>query len=148
MGYPVQRQGWDPFGELQTLRRDLNRLLGGRAAAVDVDVEEDEKGWTITARLPGVAPEEVAVELEGRELCIRARSEAEVNADLGVGATGSQRRSFDYRVTLPTDFDPEQVDATMDHGLLTVRAPRSAGAQRRQIAVGRRTEAMETTKEE
>jgi HSP20 family protein len=146
MSYPVQRQGWDPFGELQALRRDLNRLLGGRGAAVDVDVEEDEKGWTITARLPGVAPEEVVVEMEGRELCIRARSEAEVNADLGVEATGSKRRSFDYRVSLPTDMDSEQVDATMDHGLLTVRVARSSRAQRRRIEVGRRTDTIEGEK--
>jgi HSP20 family protein len=147
MSYPAGRpspyggrsvQGWDPFGELQTLRADLGRLLGGRGSASDIDVEEGDGGWTITARLPGVAPEEVVVELDERELCIRARSEAEVNAELSGEETGSRRRSFDYRVSLPGDIDEEEIDATMDHGLLVVRLTRSTRSRRRQISIGRR----------
>lgn len=135
---------WDPFSELQALRAELGRLVGSalvgvRGTAADIDIEESDGGWTVTARLPGVAPEEVAVEIEARELCIRARSEAEVNEELSGEASGSQRRSFEYRVALPGEVDPDEVDATMDHGLLIVRLPRSARSRRRRIVVGRRT---------
>ena len=143
MGYPVWRSnrggGWDPFRELQALRAELGRLMGGalvgRGGSSDVDLDTTDDGWTVTARLPGVAPEEVAVEVDTRELVIRARSEAEVNADLGAGG-GEQTRSFEHRVALPADLDPERVDAVMDHGLLTVRLPRASRPGRRTITVG------------
>lgn len=129
--------GWDPFTDLQALRAELGRLVGGRASAADVDLDENEDGWTVTARLPGLAPEEVVVDFSDRELFIRARSEAEVNERQVGEATGSRRRSFEYRVAVPSDVDPDRVDATMDHGLLTVRLPRRARSARRQITIGR-----------
>lgn len=146
MSYPAGTgRGFDPFAELQALRSELGRLLGsalvgaGRGAFPGgVDVQQDEAGWTVSAALPGVAPEEVAIELDDRELCIRARSEAEVNAETGIGETGSQQRSFEYRLALPADIDPEQIDATMDHGLLTVHLPRSTRRARRTITIGSR----------
>jgi HSP20 family protein len=145
MNYPLWRggqgRGWDPFGELHALRAELSRVgsaLVGRAGGPDVDLEQTDDGWTVIARLPGVAPEEVAVEIEGRELCIRARSEAEVNADQGSPGTGSRTRSFEYRLSVPSDVDVEHVDAVMDHGLLTVTLPRASRVARRTITVGSR----------
>ena len=141
MSYPsLPGRNWDPFGELQALRSELARLVGGARGSFTsgIDMEQTDDGWVVTAALPGVAPEEVAVEVDGRELCIRARSEAEVNEEQGIGATGSRQRSFEYRLALPSDVDPDQVDATMDHGLLTVHLPRTTRPPRRTITIGRR----------
>lgn len=140
-------RGWDPLGELQALRAELGRLLGsawvgGRGAGgagggggADVDLTEIPDGWQVVVRLPGVAPEEVAVELDDRDLCVRARTEEEVNADYGLIGTGSRARGFEYRVTLPAPVDPDRADALMDHGLLTVILPRRDRATRRTITV-------------
>jgi HSP20 family protein len=144
MTYPWRGPGrsLDPFRDLQALRAELGRLVGsaldrGHSGYADVDIEQTDDGWQVIARLPGVAPEEVAVELEGGELSIRARSEEEVNADQGMPGTGSRMRSFDYRVSLPQGVDTERIDAVMDHGLLTVTLPRRGEAHRRSITVGR-----------
>lgn len=136
-------RGWDPFGELQALRAELRRLVGsalvgGRSGSPDIELNQTDDGWIVVARLPGVAPEEVAVELDDRELCIRARSEAEVNADHGMAGTGESVRSFEHRVHLPAPVDPDRIDAVMDHGLLTVRLPRAARSGRRTITIGSR----------
>ncbi len=131
-----RQQGWDPMGELQSLRTELSRLVGGRSARPDVELTEAADGWEVIVRLPGVAPEEVAVELDDRELCVRARSEAEVNADQGIPG-GFETRGFDYRVDLPSRVDPDRIDAVMDHGLLRVRLPRAARPMPRTITVGR-----------
>jgi HSP20 family protein len=153
MTYPAQRSayGWDPLAELQALRAELGRMVGsgpGRTWGGDVDIDRTEEGWTVTARLPGVAPDEVAIELDERELCIRARSEAEVNEQQNGQATGSRRRSFEYRVLIPGDVGADQIDATMDHGLLTVRLPRATRARRRRITVGQRTPAGQVSQAE
>jgi HSP20 family protein len=92
-------------------------------------VAETEGGWTVTARLPGMAPEEVSVEVDQRDLRIRAKT-AE---DTPEGA----RASFDYRLALPDEVDPGRVDATMDHGLLTIRLPRPARTERRTVTIQR-----------
>ncbi|MFE9651999.1 Hsp20/alpha crystallin family protein [Micromonospora sp. NPDC006431] len=131
-----RQQGWDPMGELQSLRAELRRLVGGRAGPPEVELGETTDGWEVVVRLPGVAPEEVAVELDDRELCVRARSEAEVNADHGIQG-GFETRGFEYRVDLPSRVDPDRIDAVMDHGLLRVRLPRAARPTPRTITVGR-----------
>ena len=45
--------------------------------------------------------------------------------------SGTFKRSF----ALPQDVDPEQISASFRDGLLTVTVPKSAKAQRKQIAV-------------
>ncbi|SNT57559.1 HSP20 family protein [Asanoa hainanensis] len=108
------------------MRAELGRLVGsgfGRGALNDVDLEQSDTAFTVTARLPGVAPEEVAIDVDVREVVVRARSARET-------------RAFEYRVALPADVDPDRVDATMDHGLLTVTLPRVVRAGRRTITLG------------
>jgi HSP20 family protein len=156
MTYPV-RPKWDPFAQLQSLRAELGRMFagpGGRLTArsgegllPEVEVDRDDEAWIVTARLPGVAPEEVAVEVDSRELRIRTRSVAETEQATGVpeGEPGGpaqhdgEVRSFDYRLSLAGDVDVDRVDATMDHGLLVVRLPRATHASRRQVTIGRRS---------
>jgi len=126
----------DVFGNLRALGSPLSRILGGWGWHRDVELEPADGGWRVIARLPGVAPEEVAVEIGDGELLIRARSEAEVNADHGMPGTGSAERSFEYQLRLPSDVDAANADAVMDHGLLTVTLPRGTPG-RRSITVGR-----------
>ncbi|MFB9237056.1 Hsp20/alpha crystallin family protein [Plantactinospora siamensis] len=142
MTAPRRGERWDPLAELQALRAELGRLVGtalvgSGGGTPDIELAETEDGWTVLARLPGVAPDEVAVELDDRDLCIRARSEEEVNADLGMPGSGSRTRSFEHRMTLPSRVDADRIDAVMDHGLLTVHLPRSGRSARRTITIGR-----------
>src|SRR5690349_3560287 len=96
----------------------------------DVDVDERPDWLIVEARLAGVAPEEVAVDVSKRELVIRTLPAAD----------GPVRRyaDFVYRLSLPSDVDVDRVDATMDHGLLVVRVPRLGGSGPvRRVAVTR-----------
>lgn len=135
---------WDPTTDVAGLRAEMLRMMGmlsglpGTPAAGawsgDVDIEESDDGWTVTARLPGVAAEEVIVEVEGRDLSIRSKTE-----ELPEGVqepAGRQRYEFNYRFTIPGEVDSDAIDASMENGLLTVRLPRSAQARRRQISIG------------
>jgi HSP20 family protein len=132
---------WDPFGDLAAFRREMVRVLETFAGVVkesdgheDVEVTQTEDGWTVIARLPGVAPEEVSVEVDKRDLRIRAKSEP---AAKGEPAGDARHLSLDFHVRLSGEVDPDRVDATMDHGLLTVRLPRSGPTSRRTIPVQR-----------
>ncbi|MEV0730373.1 Hsp20/alpha crystallin family protein [Polymorphospora sp. NPDC050346] len=134
--------GWNPVEDLRTLRSGLNRVLatltGGRVGRSDAEVTPTDGGYTVVVRLPGVAPEEVAVELDDRALCVRARTPEEVDADNGIPDGAGSTRAFEHRIDLPADVDLSRVDAVMDHGLLTVTLPRGTRVLRRTIVVGRR----------
>ncbi|MEV6799719.1 Hsp20/alpha crystallin family protein [Micromonospora rifamycinica] len=144
-GWRSRPQDRDPRGELQSLRAELGRLVSGRGTTPEVELTEVADGWEAVVRLPGVAPEEVAVELDGRELCVRARSEAEVNADQGIPG-GVETRGFEYRVDLPSRVDPDTIDAVMDHGLLRIHLPRAARPAPRTITVGRTDQPPDPTR--
>jgi HSP20 family protein len=134
--------GRSPFTELDRLREEVSRIVtatlsgsrwvgfggGIRGWSQDVEVDEADDAWTVTVRLPGVAAEEVQVELEERELRIRARRAAD-------DEPARARSSFHYRLTIPSDVDIDAADATMDHGLLVIRLPRTRRGGARQIAV-------------
>jgi HSP20 family protein len=141
----------DPFARLDAMQERLSRLFGdaffgpgGRAPRwqPDVDIEELSDAWLVEIRLPGVAPEEVALDVTDRELCVRS-----VQPEEGPGdeqgrqpSAASLRRyaDFSYRFTVPADVDAGEIDATMDHGLLTIRLPRTSTSRTRRITVGRR----------
>ncbi|MFK3981496.1 Hsp20/alpha crystallin family protein [Micromonospora sp. NPDC050397] len=130
---------------LRAFRAELGRRVSSALSGVtggppEVELVDGDDGWYVVARLPGVAPEEVALEIDGRDLCVRARSEQEVNADrAGLPGTGSRARAFEHRLRLPGEADLDRIDAVMDHGLLTVAIPKSErSGGRRTITIGRR----------
>jgi HSP20 family protein len=109
----------------------------------DIDVEESGDAWLVEVRLPGVAPDEVTIDVHDRELQIRARHEEGDQQPPAAEQAPMTRRSrrladFSYRLTIPSDVDSDGIEATMDHGLLAIRLPRAAQSRSRRIEIGRR----------
>jgi HSP20 family protein len=160
MSYPVRP--WrgrgsrrDPFAALDAMQDRMSRMFGesltgfrGRTPMwhPDLDVDETADGWVVEIRLPGVAPDEVTVDITDRELVVRSRQEesdtessAEAEIEQAPGASRSRRSSsFMYRLTVPSEVETEKIDATMDHGLLTITLPKSSQSRSRSISVSRR----------
>jgi HSP20 family protein len=145
MSYPVRpsRRGRrDPFASLEAMQERFNRMIGDAITGYrgrtpfwhpDIDIDETEDAWTVEVRLPGVAAEEVAIDVNDRELSIKTTKTEE--------SSGRSRYSdFSYRLTVPSDVDVDAIDATMDHGLLVVRLPRTKTSRSRRISVARRIE--------
>jgi HSP20 family protein len=136
---------------LEAFQNRMARTFGGSYLAEraawhpDVDVDEESDGWVVEVRLPGVAPEEVSVDVTERELVIRSRQSQEAASPEESGGGGDESvttksrrvREFQYRLSMPSDVDADAIDATMDHGLLTVRLPRSAQPKSRRIEIAR-----------
>ena len=141
---PPARQ--DAWRELEALRDRLDRVLdtiweGGMPAAgigwaPAVDVEEADDAWIVEAELPGVKEKDITLELHGAELSISG--DIEERARRGILRRKSRRvGQFDYRVNLPGVSDDEDVQATLDEGVLTVRVPKPEHAKRRRIEIRR-----------
>ena len=136
---PVQR--WDPFRELEGLQDQLSQLLqrtgpdGGSVPFIPlVDIEETEDAWIVEAELPGVKPEDVNVELRGSELAISG--EIKEREREGILRRRTRKTGeFDYHITLPGDADPDQIQAKLHDGILTVRIAKPEQERPRRIDV-------------
>jgi len=139
---PQARQPWDPFRELADLQERMNQLWesawgGDPADAVWsplVDIEETEDAWLVEADLPGVRKEDIKIELSDSELEISG--EVRERERKGVLRRRTRRTGrFEYRVTLPGDFDADKVEASLNQGVLTVRIPKPERSRPRRIEI-------------
>src|SRR3982751_1420637 len=135
---------WTPFTELAGLHRDLDTLFGrvfgepSRSQAADsfsaftpaAEVKRDGDRWLIAMALPGIAPEQVDIDVVGRTLRIRGERSVDKNDEkiqpiLSEISYGRFEREF----TLPEDIDAEHVQAAYRHGMLELTLPLKESAK-------------------
>ena len=140
---------WEPVREIASLQGEMNRLFntffenptgvgngGVRRWMPAMDLVETDEHFVLKADLPGLAEDDVTIELEDNVLTIAGdrKVETEVKRDGFYRlerATGAFRRSL----TLPEGVDPEQVQATFDKGVLEVRIPKPEERKPRRVAI-------------
>ena len=136
----------DPFRELSTLQREVDRVFrdafgsGSPATAgawaPALDVEEDADAFTLHVELPGVTTDDVEVSLEENVLTVEGERRFYTDRE----AEGFRRveRSFGRfhrAVRLPDRVDAARVTATHRDGLLTVVVPKAEESKPRRIDV-------------
>ena len=143
---PVYR--WGQYRDMAEINDRFNQLVrtlfgdtsgaGGAGTwspvAPPVDVEETDDSYVVDVDLPNVNPEDVTVEMHGEELRISGRFEQRERT----GVVRRQNRptgEFEYVVDLPSDIDPNRVEATYDGGVLTVTVGKARDARPRRIEI-------------
>jgi HSP20 family protein len=99
-----------------------------------VDIEEEDHAYVLELDVPGVKREDVNIELVGNELAVTG----EIKERERKGALRRKTRRtgrFEYHVRLPNQVDASKIEASLDHGVLTVRVPKSERAQRQKIEI-------------
>ena len=98
-----------------------------------VDVEEKDNGYQIYADLPGVAKDNVNIDVRKDTLTVGATFSPE-NKDgalISERLSGEAKRSF----RLPQDINAEEIDAEMKDGVLTLFLPKKKEAEKRRITI-------------
>jgi HSP20 family protein len=137
--------GFDPVAGLQNLQRELERVFdkpfgidlgpSGRGVFPPVNVFADRDGYVVKLEVPGIAPEDVSIEAEGRTLTVSGKRE------IAAPTAGSFHRrergtgEFSRSLQLPADLDLARAEASHKHGVLTVRIPKREEAKPRQITI-------------
>jgi HSP20 family protein len=107
---------------------------GGSAWTPPVDILETEDAWVVEAELPGVDPDDINVEARDSEVSISG--ELKERERKGIIRRRTRRvGEFDFHVTLPGQVDPDNIEASAHHGVLTVRIPKPEQARARRIDV-------------
>ena len=141
--------GWDPLVEFAELQERMSRLVGDMIGGTDhqprwpamgwrpaADVEETPDAYLVEIELPAVKREDVSVEVSPGELVVTG--EIQERQRVGLLRTRTRRTGhFDYRITLPTDIEPDQVSAVLSDGVLTVRVPKTEQTKRHKITISR-----------
>jgi HSP20 family protein len=73
-------------------------------------VDQDEKSWTVTLDLPGVAREDLAITIEGAIVRIETKAEA--------------KRQYKAAYELPEEIDVDATTASLENGVLTLSLAR------------------------
>lgn len=99
-----------------------------------VDLEETEDAYTVEADLPGVAREDVSIEVNERELLITGG----IKERKRLGRLHRRARPtgrFEYRLRLPGEVNASGAEATLSGGVLSIRLPKSHDAKPKRIEI-------------
>lgn len=132
---------WGPLSLLEEANRLFEEVLGdfGRptvAYVAPADLYETDEALILEMAVPGLAPEDLEVSLEGTKLTVRGQVKA-VEAPkvrryyLQEIPHGSFLRSF----TLPVEVDAAQAKAEFRHGILRLTLPKVAEARAKRIPI-------------
>lgn len=139
---------WNPFREIESMRQAMDRWMDERGfnnlgfssnsqnLSLAVDVHETENGYELTASLPGVKPEDVEISVNKDIVTVRGRTEQNEEGQQGNYIYRERHAgSFQRSVRLPDQVNSEQVEASLENGVLKVTLPRLQQATQRRIQV-------------
>ncbi|MEZ0284825.1 MAG: Hsp20/alpha crystallin family protein [Thermoleophilia bacterium] len=137
---------WDPFRDLFALRAEMDRLLARvpgpgesslpRRWAPASDVVETDDAIVITAELPGVKDEDVAITVENGVLRISGerRLEHETEDDRYHRLERSYG-GFERTFPLPPSVDEDDINAGIAYGVLKISIPKPTATEPKRIAI-------------
>ncbi len=141
-GRPFYRNPWVEFERMQEEMERLTRgLAGGLGLArptvyPPVNISEDGGHLYVEAEVPGLAPHDLEIALEGETLTIKGERRPPENG----GKVSYHRREVEYgrfsrAIDLPVRVDASGVAARCADGVLTIVLPKAASGRPRRIEV-------------
>jgi HSP20 family protein len=138
----------DLFANFERMRREMDEIFGdvldrglsprrrgGFSPAVDVYYASDPPRAVVRADLAGIDPNEVQLEIRGRELILTGHRDPESGDDRVYQQLEIEHGPFRRAVALGADVDADTADATYEDGILTVELPLKRPAQPRSVPI-------------
>ena len=111
--------------------------LTGRAAAPAVDLYEEETQYVVEAAVPGLSGEQLTIEFEDGVLTLAGEWATDSEERRAQSVRRERARgAFKRELRFADRVDPDGLTADLADGVLTVRLPKAAAAQRRRIDIG------------
>jgi len=146
---------WNPFFDMDQLRRDIDRAIEGFASAEApsarvaflpgrgprryplVNLLEDKENVYIEALTPGVDPDSFNITVMQNRLTLSGEK-SRISADVKPEAFHRSERSsgkFVRTFELPVEINEERMQAEYKNGLLVITLPKAEKAKPRQVNV-------------
>jgi HSP20 family protein len=129
---------------LDQLRREVNRVFsdwprltfGAETEYPAINAWHNENSLKLAAEVPGLDPQALDLTVTANSVTLRGEHQAETLAE---GATYYRRerpsKSFSRTIELPFEVDPQQAQASYEHGVLTLTLQRPEEQKPRKITV-------------
>ena len=138
---------WEPFRELASLQSEMSRMLSGLTDgrgtdgrsewAPALDVWETESELVYAFDLPGVAEEDVKIEVADDTLTLSAERVREEEKSTDRFYRFERRfGSFTRAVGLPQGVDESKIAAVSKDGVIEIHVPKPAEQKPRRIPIG------------
>jgi HSP20 family protein len=130
-------QRWEDFFNrpfLPTMRQFFPST--GQEWSPSIDVMEKENAYIIKAELPGVNEEDVEVSLTGDVMTISGEKEEESEEErTGYYYSESSYGSFSRSLTIPSNVNADNIEASYNNGVLEITLPKTAEAKPKRVRV-------------
>jgi HSP20 family protein len=136
---------WDPFREMLSMRRTMDRLIEGTMDedntnlpewGLALDVVEDEDAYLVKASVPGIKPDDLEITFNKGMLTIRGEVKDENENTQGQYHLRERRYgSFARTISLPSTVDADDIEAQYQNGVLTLKMPKSEELKPRRIPI-------------
>ena len=124
---------FEPFVPFNSLFPSAGRF--GFLPTADVAVGEND--MVLTMDLPGVAADELDIQMIDGELVVRGeRKRQELPEGSRWAFTERAFGAIERRVRLPKGVDPDRIAASMENGVLSLIVPKPDAMKPRTIAIG------------
>jgi HSP20 family protein len=131
---PFRKRNEDLFGHMLKSFNDMVESpflspFGTGVQSFRTDIREEENKYVVEAELPGIAKEDINIQVEGNELIIRAkRNEMTEQKDDTNRIIRQERRSGEFiRRFYVEHIDEENIKARLENGLLKLDIPKRPG---------------------
>jgi HSP20 family protein len=141
-GFPTW-ENRSPFAELEKIRRQMERQFEGwpsqrQAPGVFplINLTENKDNFYIRAELPGMTSADL--DMQATSNSVSVSGERKIPAENNEAKYHRRERDagkFSRVVGLPSEIDPDKIEASLVNGILTVVVPKAQAAKPRQINV-------------
>ncbi len=136
---------WTPWQELETMNRQLSRILDDHDGSMtkdagqwlpSVDIRETEDALIVEAELAGIDKKDIKLDVKDGVLTVSGerRYEKDVTEE-NVHRIERSYGSFSRSFSLPRNVDTEKIDANMKDGVLRVKLPKLETSKGRAITI-------------
>jgi HSP20 family protein len=131
----MMQRSMSPWKLMDAVLSDLDRVTR-TAFNTDIDVLETNDSVLVIANLPGVKPEDVNLSLTQNVLTLEARFDAPQFE--GARVLHSERNAnaqIKRSIHIPVRLSPDDVQANLEHGVLTVTLKKTPDATPKRITI-------------
>jgi HSP20 family protein len=136
MSEPVRSR--DPFDVFSRMMGGTERepLAGSQEWLPAVDIREEQEGYLLVMDVPGLAAEDLDVDLHEGILTVRgARSEEETKQGEHYIRVERRQGKFARQFRVPPSTRPEDLHAGVKDGVLTIHVPKGGAPESRRVPV-------------
>ncbi len=138
---------WRPFGELRTLRREMDKLwedfFGGQElVSTDgvwvpaIDISETKDAIIVRAEIPGMDVKDIEINLTGDILTIKGEKKQKTEEkDENFHRIETRYGAFQRAIRVPVSVDSDKIQAKYEKGVLKITLPKKEEAKPKQIEV-------------